>query len=155
MQTNHITDIAGLREKVGEFYSRQQGLREKLKSVERRINTLDEHLQQAATYKKHSEIYKRYQSVKPKYQTDFYEVHRTEIMLYESAKRYLDANLNGHSLPSKLWTAEREKLTAERTNLTREYNALKEEIREVKIIRKHAESVAREAQPKRKNEQSL
>ena len=147
LQTHDITDLAGLREKVGEFYGRQQTMREKLKPVERRLKTLDEHLAQAETYKKYSAIFKKYQSLKPKYREGFYEGHRAEIVLYESAKRYLDAHLNGHTLPLKAWTAEREKLAADKAKLTREYNALKDEIREVEVIHKAAEQAVRENQP--------
>jgi hypothetical protein len=82
------------------------------------------------------DIYKQYKQQNPKSQTEFYETHRREITLYKAAKSYLDGVMIGKtSLPTKIWRAEREKLTAEKNQLNREYIMLKEEVREIEKIR--------------------
>jgi hypothetical protein len=49
--------------------------------------------------------------------------------------------------PITKWNAERKELTAEKSKLYQEYAQLKEEIREVEIIRKSAEEIARTLYP--------
>jgi hypothetical protein len=45
------------------------------------------------------------------------------------------------AIPLKAWKAERVKLNAEKSALNIKYQSLKNEIREVEIIRRHAESI--------------
>ena len=48
LQTNDIKDMAGLEEKVMEMYGEQRSISEKLKPIDRRLKTLDEHISNAA-----------------------------------------------------------------------------------------------------------
>ncbi|GHU57242.1 hypothetical protein AGMMS49975_22380 [Clostridia bacterium] len=155
LQDNDITEVAQLGEKMKKIIGQTFVIGDKIKPVERRIKTLNEHINQAEIYNKHKAIYKKYNSIKPKNQADFYENNRAAITLYEAAKKYLDNNLNGHTLPLKSWKAEREELTAELAQLSREYRKLKEEVKEVETIRRGVESVVGKEQKTRKMEMGL
>ena len=145
---NNITDMVGLQDKVGEMYKRQNGLREKLKSIERRLKVLDDHIEQAGYYQEFKDIYIKYTQQKPKNQENFREAHRREITLYEAAEKYLKQHLNGHSFTRqtlKTWKSELAELTAKKDNLYKEYDSLKEETREVEQIKRSVESIMRES----------
>ena len=80
----------------------------------------------------------------------FKEKNYTGIALYEAAKRYLDANLNGHTLPLKSWKEERERLAVDRGSLNRQYRLLKEEVTEVETMRRTVANIIRDAAPRRR-----
>lgn len=141
LQNNHITDMAELQEKIAFMRGQFNILREKLKKTDRRLTVLDEHIKQAEYYQEFKTIYKQYQEQKPKHKDVFYQQFAREIILYESAKRYLDAHLNGHGLPLKAWKSERANLTTERAVLYREYTLLKDETQKIEQIKRTVESL--------------
>ena len=146
LQGNKITTLSELSEKVSVMRGEFNTIRDKLKLVERRLKALDEHIKQANNYKKHRAIHRQYKDLKPKQQAVFYDNHAAEIILYESAEKYLKAHLNGHNkIPLPAWKSEREKLTAEKNSLYREFYRQKDEVRKVEIIQKAAEHVVRES----------
>ncbi len=145
LQTNNIKDMAGLEEKVEDMYGKQSGIAEKMKPIDRRLKTLDEHISNAEKYFQYRDIFKEYKQQKPKKQEAFYESHRMELTHYEAAERYLNAVVNGKtSIPLKAWKAEREKLNGEKKQLTRQYYVLKDEVKEVEQIRRNVYSILRE-----------
>jgi ATP-dependent exoDNAse (exonuclease V) alpha subunit len=148
MQTHRISTIAELRSIVDEQYSRLADIRESSKPVERRMKTLETHIEKAELIIKHRKVYEQYTQQKPKHREAFYETHRAEITLYESASRYMKEHLNGRTrIPLKAWRAERIKFNNERTALSVRHQSLKDEIREVETIRRYAESVERTIAP--------
>ena len=91
-------------------YGKQRGIAEKLKPIDRRLKTLDEHISNAEKYFQYRDIHRKYKQQKPKKQEAFYESHRMELTHYEAAERYLNAVMNGKtSIPLKAWKAERDK----------------------------------------------
>lgn len=100
------------------MYGKVQKRRDDLKPVERRLNTLDEHIRQ-------TEIYRRYKG--KRMLTD------SKDILLQAAKRYLADVLNGHKLDLKAWKRERESKIAQKNLLYLEYAKLKE-------LRKSAEA---------------
>jgi len=66
------------------------------------------------------------------------------LIVFEAAKRYLDAHLNGHELPLEAWKKERVKLLAERGEFSREYAALKEQVLDVESVQWTTERIIRE-----------
>lgn len=139
LQTNGITELSQLQETVSDMRGRFNSVSDKLKKTERRLNTLDEHIRNGENYRKHRAIYQQYQNEKPKKRDAFYQAHASGIILYEAAKKYLDAHLNGHTLPLKAWKSERARLAAEKENLYQNFYRLRDEVREVEVIRYNAE----------------
>ncbi len=152
---NNIMDMAGLEEKVASMYGRQMDMAQKLKPVDRRLKTLDEHLRHAENYLQYRETSRQHKQQPPKKQEAFYEAHRMEMALFESAERYLRGVMNGRTtLPVKAWRDERDRLTAERQTLSREYAALKNEVKEVEKIRKGVDEIMREEQRRAQPQQT-
>jgi len=132
-------DIAGLDKVFGDMFGKQQDIRDKLKPIDRRLKTLDKHIQQA-------DIYLHHKGKKT--------LTEAEQVIFTAANNYLKGVMNGKTtLPTKAWRAERVKLTAERKTLDMEYYKLKEEIKEAEQIRKSVYSIVRqeerERQPRR------
>ena len=118
LHANSITTLFELSKTVTAMRGEVNIVRDKLKPVERRLTTLDEHIKQGGNYKTYKAIQREYKSLKPKQQVSFYDAHTSEIILFENAEKYLKAHLNGHNrIPLVTWKAEREKLTAQKNGL--------------------------------------
>jgi hypothetical protein len=137
LQDNDIKDIDNLGTFVKSMYNRQSIIGEKLKPMERRLKTLDEHIKQAGYYKEFSKINRLYKKQDPKDKEVFFEANRREMTLFQAAEHYLKSVLNGREqIPLVKWEKERIALIAERKILNAEYLSLKDEIGNVeKIVR--------------------
>jgi len=135
LQENNISNLPELHEKINNMRGDFDDVRKKLKSVERRLKTLDEHILQSGNYKKYRAIHKKYKAQKPKYQDEFFEEYRAELILYNTAEKYLKAQLNGHKkIPLPNWKAEHKKLTAQKDSLYKEFYKQKENVHKVEVI---------------------
>jgi len=148
LQENNISNLPELHQKINNMRNDFDGVRKKLKSVERRLETLDKHILQSENYKKYRAVYKEYEEQKPKQQDAFYENHRAELTLYNAAEKYLKAHLNGHKeIPLPNWKAEHKKLITEKDKLYKEFYRRKENVRKVELIQKSVDNVTREVKP--------
>jgi len=144
----------------------------KLKPIDRRLKTLDEHIKHSGNYKAYRGKKVQYEKLYAQYTTlakttgfgaerkaqkaltaanEYYETYRTEIAMFDNAEQYLKGVLQTHFDPKKLppiakWKAEIEKLTAERSGLNQRYNTLKDEVKEAEQIRKSIYSIMRQEQ---------
>jgi RNA polymerase-interacting CarD/CdnL/TRCF family regulator len=151
-------------------------MNERFKPIERRLKTLDEHMRQGENFKNYRGHKTRYEKLYAEYESlkntsgigagrkaqkaldtanEYYEAHRSELAMYENAERYLKGVLQARFDIKKLppltkWKAERERLTTEKGILRGEYSRLKDEIKEVEVIRKTAEQIARQIDPQSK-----
>jgi len=150
MQENGVHDMAGLERKLKEMMNHQSEVRSKLNPIDRRLKTLNEHIQQAETYLKHKDIYKMYRQEKPRKQDGFRQQFHAEIILYEAAERYLKGVMNGRTaLPIKAWKMEREALLAEKKELSKSYVSMKDELAMIDRIRKSARELMPPQEPRR------
>jgi hypothetical protein len=173
LTVNNISTLSELREKVSDIYGRQLEMSDKFKPIERRLKTLDEHIKHSENFKAYRGCKARYDKMYAEYKTAktgaglfaerrakkalenaaaYYEANRAEIALCEAAERYLKDVLQARFDPKKLppitkWKEERAAKTAEIEQLQQEYLKLKDEIREIEIVRKSAERIARQIDP--------
>ena len=169
LTVNNIQDMAGLDEKFKSMIGRQLDIGDRLKPVERRLNTLEKHIQQSEKFKsgrgykaQYDKLYAEYETIKAakgwgakgKAQkaldaaNEYYEAHRPQITLYESAERHLRDVLQGRFDPKKLppitkWREEHARLIADKQSLTRDYYALKNEVAEAEKIRRGVYDIMR------------
>ncbi|MDL2234639.1 MobA/MobL family protein [Christensenellaceae bacterium OttesenSCG-928-L17] len=157
VQKNGVADLPALRDKVMDIYSQQHSINDRLKKVERRIKTLDEHITHADNYFQRRDIYRQYKQQKPNKRDAFFEAHRAELTHYEAAKNYLEGVMNGRTnIPRKEWAAERARLAANRQSLYAEYAKLKADVKDAEVIRRCVETVLRdEPQKQRSREMEL
>jgi len=175
LTANNIQDMAGLDEKFSSMIGQQLVIGDKLKPIERRLKTLDEHLRQSENHMSYRGHKARYDKLYSQYETlkkssgfgakrkaqkaldaanDYRESHRMEITLYEYAEKYLKQHLNGHGrVPLPTWKEERAKLTGNKKSLTRDYHTLKNDVAEAEKIRRNVYDIIsaerRREQPQR------
>jgi hypothetical protein len=156
MQENGIHDMAGLERKLKEMMAHQSEVRGKLTPIDRRLKTLNEHIEQAETYLKHKDIYKMYKQEKPRKQDAFRQQFPAEITLYEAAAHYLKGVMNGRTtLPIKAWKKEREALLAEKKELSKFYVSMKDELAMIDRIRKSARELMPPQEPRRTRDRGM
>ena len=145
LEANGINNLPGLRLKVGEMRTHLDEQSGALKKNERRKKTLDEHIRNAQTHQETKDTYHRYKELPPKRQTSFYEQHRAEIVLYESAKHYLDDVLQGRgTIPIRQWKREAAELDVDRATMYAGYTQLRDEVQNAESILRCVERVVRE-----------
>lgn len=179
LTANKILDMAGLNEKVKSMVGKQFDIRDELKKVERRMATLDAHIQHSANYKAYRGVKAQYQKLYAQYTdikkaggfgaerkaqkaldaaNEYYETNRPQIFMYDAAEKYLRDVLRERFDSKKLppvtaWQTERNKLTVEKSKLNREYVVLRNEVTEVDQIRRDVDdfmhSENRRTQPQR------
>jgi len=107
-------------------------VREELKPIDRRLDTLKKHIGQADTYFK-------YKGKKT--------LTGSEQILFTAVRNYLKDMMNGKTaLPIKVWKLEYNKLIAERKTLDQRYVSLKDEVKEAEQLRKSVYSIFRQKQ---------
>ena len=106
-----------------------------IKDTEKKIDDRVQLIDQAEKYLKHKDTYKAYTKLKKSKQEDFYNEHTAEIILFESAKKYLKEHLG------KSKTLNISKWKSEVSTLKKEKESLYSQIIEIRKEVEHAESV--------------
>jgi hypothetical protein len=142
LQENNIGDMADLAAAVRRAHERQYDIGNKLKKVNRRLDTLELHLTHCGNLKEHKAAYTEYLRLDPKKREAYREKHGEAIEKYRAAKEYLDAVMNGKSpIPVKEWRKELSDKTAEKHALYDEFYKLRDDVRNVEILRRNAERI--------------
>ena len=139
LQTHSINTIEELQAKLTESKTRHSELRQSTKIKTSRKSELSQLLESYRTYKEYKPILEEYQSIKsPKKQSRFYESHRMEITLCESARKKLPDKLT-----PKAWTRELETITAELANDNGKRSLFEDNIAQMETIIKNMDSLDR------------
>ena len=160
LQSNKITDNADLDKKVDAMHGKLNSASTELKKVERRIDTLKEHLRQSRNLKEHRSLKRQYDKLYSEHTTakkatgffaerkaqkaleaanDFYEANRAGLTLFETAEKYMSGVLQERFDPKNLppismWEKELAAKLAEKDSLYQEYYKLKYDTNKVEII---------------------
>jgi hypothetical protein len=151
------------------------GVRDRLRKNERRLDTLGEHIKQGENFKNHRGCKARYDKLYAEYTAlkkstgpfaerkakkalenanAYHESNRMEITLCEAAERYLKDVLQSRYDPKKLppiikWKEERAEKTTERDALYRQYHKLKDETQRVEEIKRTVDRILKSAEPQK------
>ena len=144
LQSNGITSMRELHEKISVMNSDYYTLRGEIVSAERHISKFNERLSMWDQYSKNKAVHQRLAAMKPKAQEKYQTVHSAELVLYNTAKRYLDVlKASGEAITPKNWQAEVEHLTARKNEQYGQMWAMREDIKVVEKIRKTADQLAK------------
>lgn len=143
LQNNNIFTIPQLDEKVTGLRNEYYTVRRNLKATENKLSDLSEKLKQAEIYRKYRLVYKEYSAQKPKKKENFYNDHTAELILYDSAVRFLKRNFNHGKLPVAEWRAQIEELTPKKKSLYADMYKLRDEVKTVEDIKKQLDSIAK------------
>ena len=107
-----------------------------IKDTEKKTNDKVELIDQAEKYLKHKDTYKAYTKIKKSKQEDFYNEHTAEIILFESAKKYLKEHLGeSKTLNISKWKSEVITLRKEKDSLYSQIIDLRKEVEQAESVR--------------------
>ena len=107
--------------------------RNTLKSTENTLKNVNEQIHYTGQYLANKSIYSDYR--KSRNQEKFYDDHRAELTLYESALRILKEKSQGNKLPTlKMLREEKNRLTELQTMQREDFNARREHERELRTV---------------------
>ena len=175
LQENEIRDTAGLETKVSTMHGKVLRLGEDMKPINRRIDTLKEHIRQSEYYKGYRKLKQQYDALYAEYTAarketglfaerkaqkalntanSFYEDNRAGLTLFAAADKYLRGVLQERFDPKKLppitmWREELTAKTAEQKAMHREYQVLKSETQKVEQIRRSVAEIMQVDSPER------
>ena len=170
---NNIMEVVDLGQKVSAMNNKLISLNEDRKKVQRRIDTLNNHIMHSENYKKYRKIKTQYDKLYAEYESikkaggfrserkaqkaldaanDYHYDNSPQIAMYENAEEYLRGVLQKRFDPKKsppidTWRRELGTKTSEVNALYREYTALKEEIYKVEKIRASVNVIMQEEMP--------
>ena len=114
----------------------RQSLQEKIKKLEKKIETLSMSMEQAHNVNKYRQVYQEYK--KNPGDKDFVREHKPEILLYENALEALKKSYS--KMPNSKQLFEKlENLSKKKNTLFKEYSSAKSEMNELYQIRKNYE----------------
>jgi len=135
LKEKNIKSISEMKENISALRDKNYKTTRAIKDTEKKINDTVQLIDQAEKYLKHKDTYKAYTKIKKSKQEDFYNEHTAEIILFESAKKYLKEHLG----ESKTLAISKWKL--EIANMKKEKNSLYNQILEIREEVKQAEKV--------------
>ena len=107
--------------------------RNTLKSTEDTLKNVNEQIHYTGQYLANKSIYSDYR--KSRHKEKFYDDHRAELTLYESALRILKEKSQGNKLPTlKMLREEKNRLTELQTMQREDFNARREHERELRTV---------------------
>lgn len=132
----HIADAEQLYVQVKQISDHHLAVSNAIKDKTRRLDTLEKHLFMNECLKLNKGVYRKYTQLDPKKRDGYKAKHAEEIRLYEEARDYFKAVMNGRKdpLPIKKWKKEWETLTAEKYGLVAEYYELADEIKAAETV---------------------
>ena len=115
LKEKNIISVSELKENIVTLRDKNYKTTRAIKDTEKRIDDKVQLIDQAEKYLKHKDTYKAYTKLKENKQDTFYNEHTAEIILFESAKKYLkehlgeSKNLNISKWKSEIGTLRKEK----------------------------------------------
>ena len=147
LQSNGITSMQQLYEKVSAMNSDYYDLRGQIVKAERRIAVLDERLEMCAQYDRCKAVRQQFDKVKPRKREQYQQEHSAELASFDAAASFLKSlKESGEKITPKAWQAEAVKLTMQKDADYQKMRAMRDEIKAVESLRKAAERLAREGQ---------
>ncbi|MDO4712224.1 MAG: conjugal transfer protein TraA, partial [Peptostreptococcaceae bacterium] len=116
-----------------------------LKDTEKKIDEKTRLIDQSEKYLKYKDIYKAYTKLKKSKQEDFYNEHTAELILFESAKKYLKEHLGENkTLNIFKWKSEVIALKKEKDSLYSQIIELRKEVEQAESVKSCIEKLQQE-----------
>lgn len=136
LKEKNITYLSELKENIVTLRDKNYKITRALKDTEKRIDDNTKLIDQAEKYLKHKDTYKAYTKLKKSKQEDFYNEHTAEIILFESARKYLKEHLGeSKTLVISKWKSEATALKKEKDTLYSQIIDLRKEVEQAESVR--------------------
>ena len=145
LKEKNITSVSELKESIVILRDKNYKTTKSIKDREKVIDDKTKLIDQAEKYIKYKDIYKAYTKLKKSKQEDFYNEHTTEIILFESAKKYLKEHLGESKILNiSKWKSEIGTLRKEKDSLYSQIIDLRKEVEQAESVRSCIEKLQRE-----------
>ena len=136
LKEKNITSISELKENILDLRDKIYNTTRAIKDTEKKIDGKVQLIDHAEKYLKHKDTYKVYTKLKKNKQDTFYNEHTAEIILFESAKKYLKENLGENkTLAISKWKLEVATLKKEKNNLYNQILKIREEVEQAEKVK--------------------
>ena len=136
LKEKSITSINQLKESITDLRDKNYKTTRALKDTEKKIEDKIKLIDQSEKYLKHKDTYKAYTKLKKNKQDTFYNEHTAEIILFESAKRYLKEHLGeSKTLSINKWKSELATLKKEKKSLYNKILEIREEVEQTEKVK--------------------
>lgn len=136
LKEKNITSLSELKGNILALRDKNYKTTRALKDTEKRIDDNTKLIDQAEKYLKHKDIYKAYTKLKKSKQEDFYNEHSAEIILFESARKYLKEHLGeSKTLNISKWKSEVIALKKEKNSLYNQILEIREEVEQAEKVK--------------------
>ena len=133
VQEHGFQSKADLEAALSDASAQSTNARNTLKSTENTLKNVNEQIHYTGQYLANKSIYSDYRKSRNK--EKFYDDHRAELTLYESALRILKEKSQGNKLPTlKMLREEKNRLTELQTLQREDFNARREHERELRTV---------------------
>ena len=145
LKEKNIKSISELKENISALRDKNYKTTRAIKDTEKKINDTVQLIDQAEKYFKHKDTYKAYTKLKKSKQEDFYNEHTAEIILFESAKKYLKEHLGeSKTLAISKWKLEIANMKKEKNSLYNQILEIREEVKQAESVRSCIEKLQQE-----------
>ena len=136
LKEKNITSLSELKENIVILRDKNYKTTRALKDTEKKIDEKTQLIDQSEKYLKYKDTYKVYAQLKKRKQEDFYNEHTAEIILFESAKKYLKDHLGeSKTLAISKWKSELATLKKEKKSLYNQILEIREEVEQAEKVK--------------------
>ena len=136
LKEKNITSINQLKDSITDLRDKNYKTTRALKDSEKKIDEKTQLIDQSEKYLKYKDIYKAYTKTKKSKQEDFYNEHTAELILFESAKKYLKEQLGeSKTLAISKWKSEVANLKKEKKSLYNQILEIREEVEQAEKVK--------------------
>ena len=136
LKEKNITSINQLKDSITDLRDKNYKTTRAIKDNEKKIDVKVQLIDQAEKYLKHKDTYKAYTKIKKSKQEDFYNEHTAELILFESAKKYLKEHLGeSKTLNISKWKSEVANMKKEKNSLYNQILEIREEVEQAEKVK--------------------
>ena len=136
LKEKNIISLSELKESIVTLRDKNYKTTRAIKDTEKKIDGKVQLIDQAEKYLKHKDTYKAYTKLKKNKQDTFYNEHTTELILFESAKKYLKEHLGeSKTLNISKWKSEVANVKKEKNSLYNQILEIREEVEQAEKVK--------------------
>ena len=136
LKEKNIISVSELKESIVTLRDKNYKTTRAIKDTEKQIDDREQLIDHAEKYLKHKDTYKAYTKLKKNKQDTFYNEHTAEIILFESAKKYLKEHLGeSKTLNISKWKLEVATLKKKKNSLYNQILDIREEVKQAEKVK--------------------
>ena len=155
LKEKNITSLSELKESITDLRDKNYKTTRALNDTEKKIDDRTQLIDQSEKYLKYKDTYKVYTKLKKSKQEDFYNEHTAELILFESAKKYLKEHLGeSKTLAISKWKTEVTTLKKEKKSLYNQILEIREEVEQAEKVKTCIEQLQEQKKATYKEQES-